>query len=467
MNLEIVETWIWRLGGLAAFSVLAVSFLGIWRGLRRPPGRTSGRMPGLLHSPLFYLLASTGFFGICYLLWQPLPLSFAPITRIFFLICGGLLVFPGLAFILWGRLALGRQYFVSTSLGAQLYQDHQLITSGPYALVRHPMYFGLIMASFGGILVYRTWTLVFLAFSFLGIPFRAWREDQALAEEFGSQWQEYRQHVPFLIPFLTPDSAWENKKGWHPGQAALLEILILFLPAIPAYLWIWPNLSGLDNSIVQDLVYLYVLGGSLFIGLRRWSWSQLGFNKDGIWLSLTFGLIFLIGRLMIILSVQWTTQPVPLSLLSFIGDILYYIGLVGLVEELLFRGLLYRALEGWLGLRWAIWGSSIGFVLWHTFGQGVLVGLAMLLIGLVFALFRWRTGSILGIIFIHGLYDLETIFLVGNSNAEILGSGQPGFSNVSVMLSGWVFMIFVPIYLWLIHPYFQRRIPSLFRTFRR
>ena len=68
----------------------------------------------------------------------------------------------------------------------------------------------------------------------------------------------------------------------HPSLSALLEVGILFLPAIPAYLWMWPNLGGTLNDIVQVVVYVYILVGTLYIGLRRWSWDQLGLNRKGI-----------------------------------------------------------------------------------------------------------------------------------------------------------------------------------------
>ena len=62
----------------------------------------------------------------------------------------------------------------------------------------------------------------------------------------------------------------------------------------------------------------------------------------------------------------------------------------------------------------AIWGSSFGFLLWHVFGQGPLAGMATFVIGLLFALIRWRAGGILGLIIFHGLWDLETVWLVTN-----------------------------------------------------
>src|SRR5512141_1552263 len=98
--------------------------------------------------------------------------------------------------------------------------------------------------------------------------------------------------------------------------------------------------------------------------------------------------------------------------------------LSALLEELLFRGLIYRLLEDWRGPRWAVWGSSAGFLLWHVFGQGLLIGFATLLIGLLFALLRRRGGGILGLVVLHALWDLETVLLVADSNAAILGSGK-------------------------------------------
>jgi membrane protease YdiL (CAAX protease family) len=120
---------------------------------------------------------------------------------------------------------------------------------------------------------------------------------------------------------------------------------------------------------------------------------------------------------------------------------------------LLFRGLLYRILEDWRGLRLAIWGSSIGFILWHIFGQGPLMGLAGLLIGLLFALIRWRTGGILGLIVVHALWDLETTLLVSDSNAAIFDSlGNISFSHPLLVWLGTALLVMAPVYLWKFHP---------------
>jgi membrane protease YdiL (CAAX protease family) len=242
--------------------------------------------------------------------------------------------------------------------------------------------------------------------------------------------------------------------GMHPSLKALLETAIMFLPAIPAYLWMWPKLSSTSLQIIQSLVYIYILGGTLFIGLRGWNWSQLGLNKNGIGLSLCCGLVLLVGRLLIIFSITWAIRPDQLTLLRFLGELIYYFGLVGLVEELLFRGLIYRLLEDWRGARWAIWGSSIGFMLWHVFGQGPLMGIASLLIGLIFALIRWRAGGILGLILVHGLYDLETALLVSEDNALVVSKGALEIHTLGLVYIGLALLVFVPIFLWKIYPYF-------------
>ena len=154
----------------------------------------------LLRSPIFYLFTSLGYFGLCWLLWRPIPFALSDSMRIAVLVLGGLLYFAGLGLVAWGRLALGGQYFVSTSQAAQLFAGHRLVTAGPYAVVRHPMYLGILLAGLGGILLFRTWTLVFFSLNFLGLLVRARREEQVLAAEFGEQWRDYCQKVPAYFP---------------------------------------------------------------------------------------------------------------------------------------------------------------------------------------------------------------------------------------------------------------------------
>lgn len=191
--------WVGLVGAVAAIVTLGIVLFGLRQGMRRPKGRSTGLAQQMLRWPV-YLIIGFLFFGTCFLLWRPIPLTLTPFANLLMLVFGALLYFFGLALVLWGRLALGKMYDVSSSLGAHLYADHQLITSGPFAFVRHPMYLGIIMASLGGLLLYRMWTLLFLSVVFLSLVLRAKREEQALAAEFGEQWETYCQQVPAWIP---------------------------------------------------------------------------------------------------------------------------------------------------------------------------------------------------------------------------------------------------------------------------
>ena len=200
MTLELVDRIVRGVGGLLAYATLAMLLYGIWRGTQRRAGRTTGRTGAWLRSPWFYLITSAIFFGVCYLGWKPLPLSVSQSTRVWMLVLGSLLYFPGMLLVLWARITLGKNYFPSTGLGVQLFASHQLITSGPFALLRHPMYAGIILAAFGSLLIYMTWTTLLLACFAPLITVRAHREEAALAMEFGEQWQTYCQRVPRWFP---------------------------------------------------------------------------------------------------------------------------------------------------------------------------------------------------------------------------------------------------------------------------
>lgn len=202
MNLIALEVSIRRIGGLLAAAMLAIILYGIWRGNRRPAGRTTGRLGPFLRSFWLYFASSLIFFGISYIGWIPLPIHPPPPVRTGMLALGSLLYFPGMALALWGRLALGGNYFVSTAFGAQLFVGHQLVRDGPFAIVRHPMYAGLMLAAAGSFSIYATWTTLFFACLAPLLVVRAGKEEQALAAEFGEQWRAYCKRVPAYFPRL-------------------------------------------------------------------------------------------------------------------------------------------------------------------------------------------------------------------------------------------------------------------------
>jgi membrane protease YdiL (CAAX protease family) len=225
----------------------------------------------------------------------------------------------------------------------------------------------------------------------------------------------------------------------------------MFLPGIPAFFWLWPNVRGTPwITWVQVVVYFYLLIGCLLIGLRRWSLAQLGLNRNGLGLSLLCGLAIFAGRTLVILAVRWPRGPEPLTLPRVVGDILFYFGLVALIEELIFRGLVYRALDEWRGARWAIWGSTVGFVLFHVGWRSPLQGLGAFIIGLIFAVIRWRAGGIVGLILTHGLIDVGSLWMLPELRLEELG--RPEIMHPGYLLLGYALILVLPVYLWKLHP---------------
>jgi len=203
MNIESITWFIRQVGGWLTLLTVALLVYGLWRGTRRQVGRVTGNQGKFLQSSWFYLLSVVVYFGFCYLIWIPLPVTVSPQVRFWLLMIGSIIFFPGLGLALWARLALGKNYFTSTGLHAQLFADHQLITSGPFAFVRHPMYLGAILASIGSLLMYTTWTTLFFACTFAPILIRrARREEAGLASEFGEEWVEYCRRVPAFFPRL-------------------------------------------------------------------------------------------------------------------------------------------------------------------------------------------------------------------------------------------------------------------------
>jgi len=112
---------------------------------------------------------------------------------------GSFLTAGGLLFTVWARLHLGRNWSGSVTIK----QGHELVTSGPYALVRHPIYTGLLLAFLGSALAVGEWRAV-LAFALAaGALWRKLRvEERWMQQQFGNAYQAYSQRVAALIPFV-------------------------------------------------------------------------------------------------------------------------------------------------------------------------------------------------------------------------------------------------------------------------
>lgn len=199
MVVHAIETWITRIAVVLGAVALSLPILRVWRSRTAIRGRRSGSSSRLLRWPAVFALAVAYVAGGI-LLWKPIPKELDANLQFGLVLVGSLLYFPGVILYMWGYRTLGRMFGVSSSTAVELYEDHRLVDDGPYAIVRHPMYFGVLLVAFGGLLIFRTWAMVIYAPTSLVVIVRARREENLLAAEFGEQWQSYKDRVPAWVP---------------------------------------------------------------------------------------------------------------------------------------------------------------------------------------------------------------------------------------------------------------------------
>ncbi len=112
---------------------------------------------------------------------------------------GCLLTAAGLMFSVWARVHLGRNWSGIVTIK----QDHELITSGPYALVRHPIYTGLLLGFFGSALAIGEWRgVVAVVLAAGSLWFKLRREERWMRQQFGNAYSTYAKRVAALVPFI-------------------------------------------------------------------------------------------------------------------------------------------------------------------------------------------------------------------------------------------------------------------------
>jgi protein-S-isoprenylcysteine O-methyltransferase Ste14 len=111
----------------------------------------------------------------------------------------GLVLFAaGLAFSIWARMHIGHNW------GGPMTQrnDPELVTSGPYRLVRHPIYSGILVASIGTA-VALSWTwLIVVALAGIYFIYSAIVEERNLTTQFPDTFPIYKRSTKMLVPFI-------------------------------------------------------------------------------------------------------------------------------------------------------------------------------------------------------------------------------------------------------------------------
>jgi protein-S-isoprenylcysteine O-methyltransferase Ste14 len=110
------------------------------------------------------------------------------------------LTVPCFLFAWWGRIELGNLWSGTITRKG----DHRIIDKGPYAIVRHPIYTGIVGASLMTAIAVATIPAILgAAMIVYGLWLKARTEERFLAEELGGEaYAAYRRKVPMLIPFL-------------------------------------------------------------------------------------------------------------------------------------------------------------------------------------------------------------------------------------------------------------------------
>ena len=123
-------------------------------------------------------------------------LDIAPVSPVLSGI-GVALCVAGMAVMVWARQCLGRNWSQTVALK----QGHELVTSGPYRYVRHPMYAGGIVACIGSaIAAGGPWIFLLIILGGLFL-WRVGAEDRLMAQQFPDEFLQYKRRTKALIPF--------------------------------------------------------------------------------------------------------------------------------------------------------------------------------------------------------------------------------------------------------------------------
>ena len=111
---------------------------------------------------------------------------------------GAVVFASGIALAIWARVQLGRNWGMPMTQKA----EPELVTTGPYRRVRHPIYSGIILAMIGTAVAVSVYWLVAVALLGAYFIYSATREERYLTEQFPETYPAYKHSTKMLIPFI-------------------------------------------------------------------------------------------------------------------------------------------------------------------------------------------------------------------------------------------------------------------------
>jgi protein-S-isoprenylcysteine O-methyltransferase Ste14 len=153
------------------------------------------------------LLSHVGFalqglaYAICYGLPRPFFTPFLPVSKPGEMILTTLTIAIGVASV-WFCYAAARTLGKHWALVARVVEGHELVTHGPYAVVRNPIYLAMLGMLIASGLASTRWVILLLALVLfqIGTAIRIRSEEKILREAFGVKFEEYARRVPAFLP---------------------------------------------------------------------------------------------------------------------------------------------------------------------------------------------------------------------------------------------------------------------------
>ena len=202
--------WQWNLCGWYTWMI-------VWgiAALKRKPDKA---VEPLINRLAYALLLASGF---ALLFSRSLPLGllrarFAPLTE-WPQLLGLAVMYVGVGVAIWARITIADNWSgrITVKVG------HQLVTSGPYAFVRHPIYTGLLVCTIGTALQVGEWRgLAAIPIVAVGCTIKANKEERYMNTEFGERYRQYRQRTGFLVPRLVSSSQVDSTNRYSSNAGA-------------------------------------------------------------------------------------------------------------------------------------------------------------------------------------------------------------------------------------------------------
>jgi protein-S-isoprenylcysteine O-methyltransferase Ste14 len=167
-------------------------------------GAAKGAAKRDLKSSLGFLLQCVAY-AICFTFFRPYFSALVPMSLSGELILAGLTIAFSIGSV-WFCYAAARALGKQWALMARVIEGHELVSQGPYAVVRNPIYLamlGMLLAT--GLAVSRWQALVVAAIVFaVGTAIRIRTEEKLLRQTFGPKFEDYARRVPAFLPRLLP-----------------------------------------------------------------------------------------------------------------------------------------------------------------------------------------------------------------------------------------------------------------------